>query len=183
MRRWAPSFAILVVAGFLLLASVESHPEWLRTLGIDWCGLADARDAQRAEQRRAEDIDAGLAAVQTRLQARRQIAQDLLAGQIGLFHAAALFHRLDQQYPLRERTIAQAFPRQSLGERTCRHLLLWIREDTCRTPAWPAYSPLLERMEAELENHIRVQGKVELPDVSPRQDIPALPRPAARTAW
>jgi hypothetical protein len=163
MKRLIAVLVLLAMMGILLLVNAESHPEWLRSLGVDWWGLADVRDAQRAEERREHEVAEGLTAAAARLRSRRHIVQALLADRIDLFTAAARFHALNQQNPPGARAVASWHPEMAPGELACRHLLRWIKEDNLDTEAWPAYREMLARLEAQLESHLRVHGQVVLP--------------------
>jgi len=163
MSRWTALLALVLTSEIFLLTNAESHPEWLRALGLDWWGLADARDVLMAERRRAARCEESLALVQHNTDMRRQTARELLDGRLDLFAAAARFHALNQRQTSLEKALVRLYPRMSPEERTCRHMLDWIKQENIRTPAWPACREVLQRLEAELEYHLCVDGGVKLP--------------------
>jgi hypothetical protein len=165
MRHLTPFFALLSVTGGLFLVTAECHPEWLRTLGIDW-GLADVQDARETLKvqevlRKAFEIQNAQAVA--RFHKRRQIIDDLLAGRLELFAAAAAFQQLNQQDPVVEKEMVRQFPQTSPGERACLHVLRWVKEESKYTSGC---RDLHARLEAQLQEHLSSYGDVSLPDVA-----------------
>jgi hypothetical protein len=175
MRYLTPCFALLSITGGLFLVTAEFHPECLRTLGIDW-GFADVQDARETLKmqevlRNAFNIQNSQAVA--RFQKRRQIVEDLLAGRLELFAAAAAFHQLNQQDPVVEKELARQFPRMSPGERACRHVLRWVKEESKYTPGC---RDLHARLEAQLQEHVRSHPEVNLPELPAEGRNPDRPR-------
>ena len=171
MRHLTPFFALLSVTGGLFLVTAECHPEWLRTLGIDW-GLADVQDARETLKvqevlRKAFEIQNAQAVA--RFQKRRQIIDDLLAGRLELFVAAAAFHQLNQQDPVVESEVVRQFPQTSPGERACRHVLRWVKEESKYRPGC---RDLHARLEAQLQEHVRSHPEVSLPELPAEGEEP-----------
>jgi hypothetical protein len=165
MRYLTPLFALLSVTGGLFLVTAECHPEWLRTLGIDW-GLAEMQDARedlKVQELLRKAFEIQNAQAVARFQKRRQIIEDLLAGRLELFVAAAAFHQLNQQDPVVESEVVRQFPQTSPGERACRHVLRWVKEESKYRPGC---RDLHARLEAQLQKHLSTYGDVSLPDVA-----------------
>jgi hypothetical protein len=171
MRHLTLFFALLSVTGGLFLVTAECPPEWLRTLGIDW-GLADMQDAR--EDLKVQEVlktrfEIQNAQAVARFWKRQQIVEDLLAGRLGLFAAAAAFHQLNQQDPVVEKAIARQFPRMSPGERACRDVLRWGEEVSKSTPG---YREAHARLEAQLQEHVRSHREVSLPELPAEGEEP-----------
>jgi hypothetical protein len=165
MRHLSPLFALLSVTGGLFLVTAECHPEWLRTLGIDWC-LADvqeARETLKEQEVLKTKFEMQNAQAVGRFQQRRQIIDNLMAGRLELFAAAAAFQQLNQQDPVVEKEVVREFPRMSPGERACRHVLRWVKEESKYTSGC---RELHSRLEAQLQEHVSSYREVGLPDVT-----------------
>jgi hypothetical protein len=157
-------FALLSVTGGLFLVTADCHPEWLRTLGID-LGLADvesARETLKEQEVLKAKFDMHNAQAVGRSQQRRQIIDDLMAGRLELFAAAARFQQLNQQDPVVEKAMVRQFPRMSPGERACRHVLRWGEVISKSTPG---YREAHARLEAQLQEYLSSHGDVSLLDV------------------
>jgi hypothetical protein len=163
MSRFSALLWFPVATAFFLVANAERHPEWLRDLGVDWCGLADLRDAVQGQEAIKQQLEAQLARVPSRMQQREQIGRDLVTGRLDFFSAAARFHQLDALSPCVERQVSSMYPTASPGERACRHLLAWLSKDVSRTPGAADRRHLVHRLSAELEYHLRIHGTVKLP--------------------
>jgi hypothetical protein len=164
MRHWPALLALLIVTGFVVLGTAEAQPQWLRAVGIDWWGLADAREEETAEQARKEQLDEETIRTEYTLRRRREVLPELLAGRLDLFSAAAVFQELNQLQPSAEKFLVRKYPQMSPDERACRHVLMWTKEESKHTPG---YRELHTRLEAQLQSHLRDHGEVRLQSPCP----------------
>jgi hypothetical protein len=164
VRHLTALFALLSVTGGLFLVTADCHPEWLRTLGID-LGRADvesARETLKEQEVLKAKFEMQNAQAVGRFQQRRQIIDNLMAGRLELFAAAAAFQQLNQQDPVLENEVVRLFPRTSPGERACRHVLRWVKEESKYRSR---YRELHARLEAQLQEYLSSHGDVSLLDV------------------
>src|SRR5262249_16219888 len=113
----------LLGASFLLSAAMLIFPPWLRPDGFPWSLLTAALRKQEARDRRNQLLARHAEVGHWRLQAKRQVAIELLQGQLSLLQAAAWFERLDCQpadMPLRH---LRGW--RNTGEQYCRDVLEW----------------------------------------------------------
>jgi hypothetical protein len=166
MKPLRTSLFLLASAVLFLVISVEACPAWLRSLGPAWEGLADAKEELILLQGRRAELEDAFARTQDRREQRLEVLQELLAGRLDLLTAAARFQELDRLPPAIDQALAYQYPRMSAGERACRHLLDWIKENRFGTPPWSACREVHARLEAELEHYLRTQGDVHLPEIA-----------------
>jgi hypothetical protein len=167
MGRFTSSVSLLVALAFLALGSAVSCPQWLRSLGVDYWGLADAYDAASAARSHLEQLEEDQTTIQARLQKRQELIRELLADRLDLSTAAARFQQLDQLQPCVARSVARLYPHAGPGERACRHLLIWIDGLGDQITDAATCRKLLDRLEEELEYQLCVHGEVKLPEESP----------------
>jgi hypothetical protein len=93
--------------------------------------------------------------------AKRKVAAELAAGRLTLVEAAARIRHL-KDGPDNFWTFIRANERgNSDEERLCRHVIGWTEATLFNRPAEAAR--ITARLEAELKNHLRRNGKVILP--------------------
>jgi hypothetical protein len=158
-------FALLVALATVFLLTLGTDPVRPRDWGVSWWGVGNGHDVLPSEvRRRREELQHALAGAHARLEARRQIAREVLAGRLDLLTAAAEFRRLDQQVPRVATVLATWHPEMSPGERACRHVFVWVEDEVCRSSQGPVYCEMLVRLGEQLEQEIRAHGEVQLPD-------------------
>jgi hypothetical protein len=93
---------------------------------------------------------------------RQTIVEQLAAGRISLFEAAAEFKRLNAQpNPCKYNSVAQ-LPGNSDNERTCWQVIYWLDANTRHLPP-SQHQLLLDRVKADLCDHRARNGTVILP--------------------
>jgi hypothetical protein len=97
-----------------------------------------------------------------RCQERQTIIEQLAAGRISLFEAAAQFKRLNAQPNPSTYGFVTKLPGDSDNERTCWQVIYWLDSNTRHMP--PSQQQLLlERLKADLCEHRARNGSVILP--------------------
>ncbi len=102
------------------------------------------------------------AIIQRRVRGKQQIAHDLLEGRLTLWEAAARFRQLEEQtseyigYPRNLR------PGETIEENLCRQVIRWACNEAPVSSSCEQ-DQLAQRWEAELEEHLRQEGKIQLP--------------------
>jgi hypothetical protein len=151
---------LLLLGTLAVLGGVRPH--WAERLGLGGISLAELRTILEAQRRSAEVLQKE-AVVRRRLLGKFAITRDLLDGRLTLFQAAARFRELEaltSEYIYYPRTL---YPGATDEERLCRQVIVWAHNEAmCITPSQAA--SLVERLEAELHEHICQHGTVRLPE-------------------
>jgi hypothetical protein len=163
MMRLPALLSVLAAGGLFLVTTIESHPEWLRPLGLDWGGVADARERLVIERGRAVQLWDELTKIEHRRAMREQIVQEVLGGRLDLLTAASRFRDVNSLCPAVDKVVAGRYPGVTAEERACRHLLAWMKEGQVGTPTWSSYQPVHARLEAELDRYLRARGEARSP--------------------
>jgi hypothetical protein len=152
-RRLLLSLALLAVS---LVALAGTRKRW-GTSG--WRpGAPPAEDQAAREARMERQLRVALA----RINAKRKLIQQVLAGRLGLLEAAARFRDLNDEpadCPCRD---DHHRPGASRGENLCRQVLIWARE-VAREQDSSAARATVARLEAELKAILARDGDVRLP--------------------
>jgi hypothetical protein len=158
-------FACLLGALSALLLGVtvyqHSHAQGASdSLSVAECTLIRALYADDAQQQyELSRFDGVLIA---RCQERQAIIDQLTAGRIGLFEAAAQFKRLNAQPNPCSYNFVQKLPGDSENERTCWQVISWLEGNARQLP--PSQRQLvLDRVKADLREHRAHNGTVILP--------------------
>lgn len=117
-----------------------------------------------------EHVLRGLPEILTlRIDAKDRIAKQVIAGQLSLIQAAALFgalNRLSPQSVEPPRSDLHAsrlgFPAHTDDERLCQQVVLWV--DAELAEATDVREATLLRLKAEFQEELRKEGRVRLPD-------------------
>jgi hypothetical protein len=145
------------VAG-LVPAQSERLGELARQLGQ----LPEASRRIESERERRADLDEHSEKVLARISGKNAIVDDLIAGRVGLFEAAASFRALNRRRPPLIEFGRDLLACRSDAERYCRQVLAWTRSRASHRPEGTTDS-LVTRLEAELEDHLHRYGDVRLP--------------------
>jgi hypothetical protein len=144
----------------LLLAGLAAA----EVLRVKWGNTARPGDAQPAadDPVRLEDIVYKREVADRRMEGKNQVTRDLIAGRITLPEAAARFKVLNEtpaDCPFNYENKAEG---NSEGERLCRQVINWAVTEVAQTSEAQAQA-LSQRLEAELQVHLRRDGTVWLP--------------------
>jgi hypothetical protein len=137
-----------------------------RCAGAGEASLADVFDDLRRlgdEHRRLDNHQAVLEEVDRRIETRARVIEDVKAGRLSLLQAAARFRELGRQPPeVSLELLRLYYPAKSDGECYCRYVIHGVA-----TSVQEQGSPgetILERLEAELQELLRWDGTVRLPE-------------------
>lgn len=142
---------LMVCAGLLVVAAV--YRPGLRP--ATEAGSMSVMVSRPAEQSR---ILAG------RMWAKSDVARRLLAGELTLFQAAAIFRVLNAHPPGREDRSWQQFPGVCDGERLCRQVISWAGGALGEKYPPHLAAARVVALEQQLLDHVRAHGQVQLID-------------------
>src|SRR5579862_610708 len=91
-------FMVVMLVAVALAAALQ-QPEWAHDLGLDRLMEATLPDELRRDAELERDIECRDRALKRRIAAKEACIQELIAGRITLFEAAAHFRRLNDEYP------------------------------------------------------------------------------------
>jgi glutathione S-transferase len=135
------AFMALAFIGVALAAAAQ-QPEWARDLQVDSsCALTPPAILPPDESQQA---------VHRRIRQKEQVTVELLDGRLTLFEAAAIFLRLNQEYP--PSTGAILSDDLSLEEYTCKQVIKWAYQVAGERSPELAVS-VTARFEEELRRH------------------------------
>ncbi len=144
------------------LVAALLHPEWASDLGIKPWSLSRPPSAPASQ---CSSILPGpqTLAVNRRIEEKQHAIDLLLAGQRTFFETAALFRRLNDDYP--KLPLYPDIHGDSYEERICRQVIIWVR-GTLYMRGYPEerIAEVSARFERELSEHMRQHGTVCLPD-------------------
>jgi hypothetical protein len=155
MNMWGRLLLSLLVLTVGMAGVSFSQPEWL------WhaSGLAGAEASFTKERETEARLERRLEIVQRRLEVKRKIIRELLAGRITLFRAAALFGDVNESPEDCRDAYRLVTEGQSDGEKLCRQVIAWAKEALARhVSAGPHL--LIEQLEKQLEAHMAANGGV-----------------------
>jgi hypothetical protein len=111
---------------------------------------------------RSADLETRLESSYRRLQAKRAVVSELLAGRLTLLEAAARFRDLDAGLPEFRDLLLQRYPDVPYEVAVCRQVIEQARSvPRVRTPEQEA--SIVARLEAELQAHLDCEGGLRLP--------------------
>jgi hypothetical protein len=143
--------ALILLTGGLASAG-SMHPALATVLG--WQAVP--------QEQRDSFVVKGQITVQ-RVHAKEQVIQALMAGELGLFEAAAWFRELNLTPPEHPDERWQNLPGRSEEEKLCRQVMCWVRVGMEDTMTASQLQSKMQELEAELKAHIARHGKVILP--------------------
>jgi hypothetical protein len=155
-----------MIAAVLSVAMVAAllQPEWLCDLGVQPWSLTEFATAPPCEQGLSLPPGLEAQALDQRIEAKRRVVNEMLDGQHTLFKTAAIFRRLNAEYP--RQPPAPGFPGDSDEERVCWQVIIWVR-GVMRLRGDP--EEMIQNVSAcfekELSDHKHQHGTVCLPDV------------------
>jgi hypothetical protein len=95
-----------------------------------------------------------------RMKAKERIAQMVVAGELGLFPAAAWFREINSSGPAYTDRSWCMQPGQSDGEKLCRQVIAWSRSELDGVLPDNLIQARVRELEKELDDHIARYGKV-----------------------
>lgn len=143
--------ALILLAGGLAGAG-SMHPGLTQAVG--WEAVP--------QQQHDSFVEKGKITVQ-RMHAKEQVIQALVAGELGLFDAAAWFRELNHSPAEHPDVYWRNLPGQSDGEKLCRQVISWVRVAAEDTMPASQLEARLQELQAELNAHIVRHGQVILP--------------------
>jgi hypothetical protein len=154
-RGWLLVLAVAVLVSALVL---------IRGAGRRGGSADPPEGSAEYEQRRGEEPLVQTRASIARIEHRKDLIRELLAGRLTLLETAAHFRALDRSNPSFN---WDAFRRGNAGdtdeERHCREVIGWVETDLERTDPCLALATC-NRLEGELQEHLRL-GTLRLPRV------------------
>jgi hypothetical protein len=102
------------------LALVLLRSRWLCGGGGDVAPIEEANDSPIVDESLPE-----VAAIARRIAAKLRVIDQLLAGELDLFRAAACVREIDLESPTRN-SLADFFPGKTEEERRCRQVISWV---------------------------------------------------------
>ena len=157
LMRTLASFTLILIA---LASAVAVRPGWASNLGVDF--LADLHQQSEMEDERQAELERLGALVKQRLKGRQAAIHDLIEGRKDLFEAAARFRELNALAGECRCRYREAYPGSTDEERLCRHVIAWVRGEL-EIPSPRFAEELCQRLNKELEGHLRRNGTVHLP--------------------
>jgi hypothetical protein len=126
-------------------------------------GLKPWSPAMIAWQRQSTEPDPLVRVVDLRFQKKQHIIDELVAGRLTLFEAAALFNHLNHEHPVS--LAAPWFPGDSEEERVCRQVIHGVRARLLSSSPENAHE-WVAALEEDLRQHKECHRKVILPNIS-----------------
>jgi hypothetical protein len=152
----AAVFAVAFVAALL-------QPECASDLGVEQWSLTGPAKASSCGQGYTILPGPESHAVNRRIAEKQRVVTELLDGQHTLFETAAIFRRLNAEYP--RLPIPFDAPGDSDEERVCWQVIIWVR-GTMRLHGYPEerIAEVSACFERKLSDHKQQYGTVRLPD-------------------
>jgi hypothetical protein len=151
-----PNRAAWWIVGLGILAAAAAYLYWTPVLPFgDQESRSQEDDQYQQEVRRGQKLKAQLRELPRIREAKRRIANDLIAGRLTLAEAAARVRELDRQTmdaPTYSRVLKLHFPGASEEERICRKVIRHALNVV--DPQSEAAAGLKERLETELRKHL-----------------------------
>jgi hypothetical protein len=158
-------FACLLGGLAALLVGVSAHQITNAKGGAGswWHGLPDSPDAYSEAERLHERLCRFDGVLTARIHERKEIVDQLRDGKVDLFAAAAHFKRMNHLPNVAQFDPLVAFRGASEDEKVCRQVINWLVAELQSQPPSQRQA-VLDRLEAELADHLARHGKVVLPE-------------------
>jgi hypothetical protein len=150
-----------LLVGCLGAAACYLRPDWAEAAGLDLWNVPAGETRLAAEQQRCAEMDESNGEVLRRIDDKQEVVNALVTGRLGLFEAAARFRDLTPAEGGPRRYLRACYPGANDDERFCREILCWVYG--MRTSRGPDVKRLVARLEGELHERLRRDGKVALP--------------------
>jgi hypothetical protein len=160
MTELQRGFFCALAAPSLLFGACRAQPELARRLNLDVWALPELEgQIEQGERLRARDDEAECA-THARMEARQRVADEVIAGRVGLLEAASRFHDLNQADPDALRTLGYAYRAAPDDELCCRQVISWVESRLMDTSAGEAAS-VRARLEEDLGKYLRRGGTIQ----------------------
>jgi hypothetical protein len=140
-------------------------PEWVAELGQSWQMTTALQQSQNQERQRMALLESRDEVVKKRVLAKHQIVDQLLAGELTLFEAAAWFGFLNDHPPEFPDPYRQKWPGASDEEKLCRQVLSWTGVALRQTLPPGQAEEKLRHLEQILAARLAHSGNVQLPEL------------------
>ncbi len=154
----------LMSLSLLLAVLAGARTPWFDSLSASWAALSEARRTFEGERQRRQRLAEQDGLAGQRMAVKEAVVRQLLAGELTLPEAAAWFRHVNERAGAGGDYFRALYPSLSAEEAACRQVILWVQVELNETAPGPA-AATVRRLEAELEGHLRCEGKVELPDL------------------
>jgi hypothetical protein len=163
-------WSLMALLGFLVGATC-AHPDWLAELGLEGEGEGEGQAGgwglHHQESARATRLGRRMEVLHWRLKAKRQVVNQMMAGELTLFEAAAWFRFLNENpldSPSMERS-AFAGDARDEDEVLCRQVINWVWAEVRDQASVNKANEEARRLEELLAVHRTQNGTVTLPEL------------------
>ena len=156
-----PIGLVLFVGALFALGNPFS--EWITSLINAGRGRPRQMYSISEEERRAAELERFGARLLERTESRRAVIARLVNGQLTLLQAAHHFRTLNDVDPAHASSEFDICEGQSEAERYCRRVIAYTSGEMMLTAPERA-SQVVDRLEGELNDHLKRNGRVEWPD-------------------
>jgi hypothetical protein len=158
---------MVVMLLFVALIAALFQPEWGRDLGLDMLRATLLVNDQPCSDQQLAEMERCHQALDRRINKKICVTVKLLDGRITLFEAAALFRRLNEEYP--RFPPDPGFKGDTEEERLCQQVITWAYGQM--RIRYPEMADEFEaRLKAELRWHKDQHGTVVLPEVESTEE-------------
>jgi hypothetical protein len=148
--------SVIVVLAVCFGTLQVQEPGWTKGIGPALTSLAALKARVRQAATVGEQLDDKSAYITSRLQAKHQLAQDVVAERVTWREAAARLRDLDLRLPIDNQGYPrEAYPSSSIDECYCRQIIALVQAEFSR-PCDCAV--LVEHLRAELDEEIECGG-------------------------
>lgn len=149
-------------AAFATAGLSFAHPTWASELGLDFWNVPSLQQKIARDRQFRIELDRRDEAVMKRIGVKDAVIDDLMAGRIDLFEAAADFRALNLQRPEASGAVRALYPAATEDESLCLNVLSFV--DAC-VQQDAAARPAALRLRADFERR-RAAGTLRLPAVT-----------------
>ena len=149
-------YATGIVLTTALAGVIVARPEWLEILGVE------VATRQQSQTRLVHGPAEACALYEARSQAKTAIVNQLQAGELDLFQAAAWFHHINQT-PVQDRDRSWLLIQgDSAEEKQCWQVINWARSHFEDSMPPSELDLFIRKLEGQLSNRLSEHGRIEL---------------------
>ena len=156
---------LMVAAGIVaIVASCRFSPsgDMATTDRPDQDAQASLMAQVHTSMEESRELDAQIEESIQRCKAKEDVVRDVIAGELTLLQAAARFRDVNASWPKARAVVQQAYAGLPYEHALCRQVIAYA-EAELRHQGSVQKDSVLDRLEAELAEHLRRHGKVCLP--------------------